>query len=58
MLIAPFVLRREDAASFLETNTDLIGTRCQLLLESVRRTNVLKKRMTLAMNPLTSSDFA
>lgn len=57
-LIQVFSLAREDAGRFLDTNKDLIGTRCQLLLESVRRTNVLRKRLELAQNPLTSRDFA
>ena len=57
-LIQTFTLGREDAGRFLDTNKDLIGTRCQLLLESVRRTNVLRKRLELAQNPLSSKDFA
>ncbi len=57
-LIQIFSLQREDAGRFLETNQDLIGTRCQLLLESVKRTQVLRKRLELAQNPLSSKDFA
>lgn len=57
-LIQTFVLAREDAGQFLDANTDLIGTRCQLLLESVRRTNVLRKRLELAQHPITSRDYA
>lgn len=56
--IQMFSLAREDAGTFLDENEDLIGTRCQLLLESVRRTNVLRKRLELAQNPLTSRDYA
>lgn len=57
-LIQVFSLPREDAGHFLDTNKDLIGTRCQLLLESVRRTNVLRKRLELAQHPITSRDYA
>ena len=57
-LIQMFSLAREDAGHFLDTNKDLIGTRCQLPLESVRRTNVLRKRLELALHPLTREDFA
>ncbi len=57
-LIETFKLAREDAGAFLESNRDLIGTRCQLLLEAVRRTNVLRKRIALAQNPITREDFA
>lgn len=57
-LIQMFSLAREDAGTFLDANEDLIGTRCQLLLESVRRTNVLRKRLELAQNPIASKDFA
>lgn len=57
-LIETFALARNDVAHFLDTNTDLIGTRCQLLLEAVRRTNVLRKRLALVQNPITSEDFA
>lgn len=57
-LIETFELPRNDVAHFLDTNTDLIGTRCQLLLEAVRRTNVLRKRLALAQHPITSEDFA
>lgn len=56
--IETFTLERNDVGSFLDTNKELIGTRAQLLLESVRRTNVLKKRFALLQNPLTSEDFA
>lgn len=57
-LIETFTLARNDAGSFLDNNKDLIGTRCQLLLEAVRRTNVLRKRMALLQNPITKEDFA
>lgn len=57
-LIQVFPLAREDAGRFLDENRDLIGTRCQLLLESVRRTNVLRKRLELAQHPITSRDYA
>lgn len=57
-LIETFTLPRENAGSFLDNNKALIGTRCQLLLEAVRRTNVLRKRLELANNPITSEDFA
>ena len=57
-LIQVFPLTREDAGRFLDENRDLIGTRCQLLLESVRRTNVLRKRLELAQHPITSRDYA
>ncbi len=57
-LIETFVLNRNDVSEFLDNNEDLIGTRCQLLLESVKRTNVLKKRLMLAQNPLSGKDFA
>lgn len=57
-LIETFALQRNDVARFLDTNTELIGTRCQLLLEAVRRTNVLRKRLALVQNPITSEDFA
>ena len=58
VMIETFALPRNDVAHFLDTNTELIGTRCQLLLEAVRRTNVLRKRLALAQNPITSEDFA
>ena len=32
-MIEPFVLKREEIAAFLESNSDLIGTRAQLILE-------------------------
>lgn len=35
-LIQPFILPRADVGRFLDENPDLIGTRCQLLLESLR----------------------
>ena len=57
-LIQVLPLAREDAGRFLDENRDLIGTRCQLLLESVRRTNVLRKRLELAQHPITSRDYA
>ncbi len=57
-LIETFALQRNDVGRFLDENTDLIGTRAQLLLEAVRRTNVLKKRLALQDNPITSADFA
>lgn len=57
-LIEPFVLKRDEAAEFLDKNRDLIGTRCQLLLEAVRRNQVLRKRLVLAQNPIKSNDFA
>lgn len=57
-LIETFTLQRNDVGPFLDKNTDLIGTRAQLLLEAVRRTNVLKKRLALQQNPITKSDFA
>lgn len=57
-LIETFTLARNDVSHFLENNTDLIGTRCQLLLEMVRRTNVLRKRIELVLNPITKEDFA
>ena len=57
-LIETFTLAPEEVAEFLDTNEDLIGTRCQLLLESVRRTNALRKRIALALNPITKEDFA
>ncbi len=56
--IQAFPLAREDVGRFLDENTDLIGTRCQLLLEAVRRTNVLRKRLELAQHPVTSRDYA
>lgn len=56
--IRPFVLPRNEAGPFLDKNRELIGTRAQLLLESVRRTNVLKKRFELIQHPITSEDFA
>lgn len=56
--IQVFTMAREDVAEFLDTNHDLIGTRCQLLLEAVRRTNALRKRIALALNPITKEDFA
>ena len=56
--IEQFTLTRDEVGPFLDTNRHLIGTRCQLLLEAVRRTNVLRKRLALAQNPLTSEDFA
>lgn len=57
-LIETFTLERNDVGPFLDGNTDLIGTRCQLLLEAVRRTNVLKKRLALQQNPITKEDYA
>lgn len=57
-LIETFSLARNDVGRFLDENADLIGTRAQLLLEAVRRTNVLKKRLALQDNPITSDDFA
>lgn len=56
--IEHFTLTRDQVGPFLDTNRELIGTRCQLLLEAVRRTNVLRKRITLLQNPLRSEDFA
>ncbi len=56
--IESFVLKRDDAGEFLDKNRDLIGTRCQLLLEAVRRNQVLRKRLVLAQNPIKSNDFA
>ena len=56
--IDQFTLTRDQVGPFLDTNRELIGTRCQLLLEAVRRTNVLRKRLALAQNPLRSEDFA
>jgi len=56
--IEHFTLTRDQVGPFLDTNRELIGTRCQLLLEAVRRTNVLRKRLTLLQNPLRSEDFA
>ena len=52
------VIKRHDAGVFLDKNRDLIGTRCQLLLEAVRRNQVLRKRLVLAQNPIKSNDFA
>lgn len=57
-LIETFTLARSEVGNFLDSNHDLIGTRCQLLLEAVRRTYVLRKRLTLAQSPLTREDFA
>lgn len=57
-LIETFSLRRDEVGAFLETNKDLIGTRCQLLLEAVKRVNVVRKRLELAQHPITSEDFA
>lgn len=56
--IEAFTLPRNDVANFLDTNEDPIGTRCQLLLEAIRRLNVLRKRIALAQNPIKSKDFA
>lgn len=56
--IQTFTLARDDVGRFLDTNKDLIGTRVQLLLEAVRRNHVLRKRLALAQNPITSKDFA
>ena len=56
--IERFTLTRDEVGPFLDTNRELIGTRCQLLLEAVRRTNVLRKRLALMQNPLRSEDFA
>lgn len=56
--IQTFNLKRDDVAEFLDKNEDLIGTRCQLLLEAIRRNQVLRKRLVLAQNPITSKDFA
>lgn len=57
-LIETFRLKRDEVGEFLDKNNDMIGTRCQLLLEAVRRNQVLRKRLTLAKNPISSSDFA
>lgn len=57
-LIDTFTLKRDEVGSFLETNKDLIGTRAQLLLEAVKRVNVVRKRLALLQNPITSEDFA
>lgn len=57
-LIETFVLKRENVAEFLETNTLPIGTRCQLLLETSKRVHVLRKRLKLARHPITSDDYA
>ncbi len=57
-LIEPFTLKRENAGEFLEKNRDLIGTRCQLLLEAVRRNQALRKRLAITQSPISSSDFA
>lgn len=51
-------LERKDVAEFLNKNQDLIGTRCQLLLELVKRTHAIKMRLDLALDPLTKEDFA
>ena len=56
--IEMFTLKRDEAGEFLDKNRDLIGTRCQLLLEAVRRNQVLRKRLILAQNPIKSGDFA
>lgn len=56
--IQTFTLAREDIGTFLDTNHDLIGARAQLLLELMRRTHVLKKRIALALNPITKNDYA
>lgn len=41
-LIERFVLPRKDIGGFLDTNRDLIGTRCQLVLEALRESeNIL-----------------
>ena len=56
--IEAFELAPEDVAEFMDSNEDMIGTRCQLLLDTVRRTNALKKRIALALNPITKEDFA
>lgn len=56
--IEPFTLKRDEAGEFLDKNRDLIGTRCQLLLEAIRRNQVLRKRLALAQNPINSNDFA
>lgn len=56
--IEHFTLTRDQVGPFLDSNRELIGTRCQLLLEAVRRTNVLRKRIALMQNPLRSEDFA
>ena len=57
-LIEVFTLSQEEVGDFLERRDFMIGTRAQLLLESVRRTNALKKRISLALNPITKEDFA
>lgn len=40
-LIEPFVLECGEVGAFLDSNEDMIGTRCQLVLEIVRRTGAL-----------------
>ena len=57
-LIETFTLKRDEVGSFLDTNKDLIGVRAQLLLEAVKRVNVVRKRLSLLQNPITSEDFA
>ena len=57
-LIETFELPRDQINTFLNTNTSPIGTRCQLLLEASRRIYAVRKRLTLAQNPLTKQDFA
>lgn len=57
-LIETFTLARDEIGPFLDANREPIGTRCQLLLEAARRTNVLRKRLALLQNPLRSEDFA
>lgn len=56
--IETFALTRDEIGPFLDANREPIGTRCQLLLEATRRTNVLRKRLALLQNPLRSEDFA
>lgn len=56
--IETFMLQRDEVGPFLDTNQEPIGTRAQLLLEAVRRTQTLRKRLNLAQNPLNSEDFA
>ncbi|MCD8317115.1 MAG: NUDIX hydrolase [Eggerthellaceae bacterium] len=57
-LIEPFTLKRSDVGEFLSKNEIPIGQRTQLLLEASRRLTVLRKRLVLALQPLTDSDFA
>ncbi|WP_165253478.1 NUDIX hydrolase [Adlercreutzia sp. ZJ304] len=60
-LIESFTLHYSEVADFLAKNSDLIGTRAQLILEMVKRIWDLKSKLPeepLPQQPLTPQDYA